>query len=117
MTKMSYNYMHMSYTKSLGVGPNVRPVKNFFRKTAMKYFSIWSFYRACTGLLAVDAIKKPVGAHSVKYNIRTVAIISAPTLQVLAEMRAKVRPFDVLCPDRYPLLYMMIRLFRLLLPG
>ena len=90
---------------------------------AMKYFSkcihfsIWSFYRACTGLLAVDAIKKPVGAHSVKYNIRTVAIISAPTLQVLAEMRAKVRPFDVLCPDRYPLLYMMIRLFRLLLPG
>ena len=33
MTKMSYIYMHMSDTKSLGVGHNVRHVKNFFRNT------------------------------------------------------------------------------------
>ena len=30
---MSYNYMHMSDIKSLGVGHNVRHVKNFFRNT------------------------------------------------------------------------------------
>ena len=33
MTQMSYIYMHMSDTKSLGVGHNVRHVKNFFRNT------------------------------------------------------------------------------------
>ena len=33
---MSYIYMHMSDTKSLGVGHNVRPVKNFFRDTSIQ---------------------------------------------------------------------------------
>ena len=32
---MSYNYMHMSDIKSLGVGHNVRHVKNFFRNTVV----------------------------------------------------------------------------------
>ena len=36
MTQMSYNNMHMSDTKSLGVavGHNVRHVKTFYRNTA-----------------------------------------------------------------------------------
>ena len=35
MTQMSYIYMHMSDTKSLGVGHNVWQITNFFKNSVV----------------------------------------------------------------------------------